>query len=36
MDTILVFLPFSRHVFKETLAGVARRCGDNVRIQTVD
>ena len=36
MDTILVFLPFSRHAFAETLAGVARRSGGSVRIQTVD
>lgn len=36
MDTILVFLPHSRHAFGDMLAGVARRLGADVRLQTVE
>lgn len=36
MNTILVFLPFSRHIFKDMLAGVTRYFGGGMRVQVIE
>jgi DNA-binding LacI/PurR family transcriptional regulator len=36
MNTVLVFLPFSRHIFKDMLAGVTRYFGGGMRVQVIE
>ena len=36
MDIILVFLPYTRHIFKSTLSGISRYFNGKVRVQVIE